>query len=70
LQFGELPAFRGVVGKLVVGESGSWNYVRSHRKSSTGMHVAGSRSQWLGRIGPSVGKVGMVSWTRCQPPTL
>ena len=35
LQFGELAAFRGVVGKLVVGEDGPGNNVSSHRKSST-----------------------------------
>src|SRR6266699_4342604 len=35
LQFGELPAFRGVVGKLVVGEYSPWNNVGSHMKSST-----------------------------------
>jgi hypothetical protein len=35
LQFGEFPAFRGVVGKLVVGEDSPWNDVRSHMKSST-----------------------------------
>src|SRR5262249_47508246 len=29
LQFGELPAFRGVVGKLIVGEDSPWNNVRS-----------------------------------------
>ena len=34
LQFGELPAFRRVVGKFVVGENGSRNNVRSHMKSS------------------------------------
>jgi hypothetical protein len=33
LQLGELPAFRGVVGKLIVGEYSSWNNVRSHMKS-------------------------------------
>jgi hypothetical protein len=33
LQFGELPAFRGVVGKLVVGEDGSGDNVRSHGES-------------------------------------
>jgi hypothetical protein len=33
LQFGELPAFRRVVGKFVVGEGGPWNNVRSHMKS-------------------------------------
>src|SRR5215813_12536530 len=33
LQFGELPTFRGVVGKLVVGENSPWNDVRSHLKS-------------------------------------
>jgi hypothetical protein len=35
LQFGELPAFRGVVGKLIVGEDSPGNNVRSHKKSST-----------------------------------
>jgi hypothetical protein len=35
LQFGELPAFCGVIGKLVVGEDSPRNNVRSHRKSST-----------------------------------
>src|SRR5712671_7898336 len=35
LQFGELPAFRGVVGKLIVGEDSPWNNVGSHMKSST-----------------------------------
>jgi hypothetical protein len=35
LQLGELSAFRGVVGKLIVREDGPWNNVRSHRKSST-----------------------------------
>ena len=33
LQFGELAAFRRVIGKFVVGENGPWNYVRSHMKS-------------------------------------
>jgi len=33
-QFQELPAFRGVVGKLIVGEDSPWNNVRSHMKSS------------------------------------
>jgi hypothetical protein len=32
LQFGELPAFRGVVRKLVIGEYSPWNNVRSHLK--------------------------------------
>jgi hypothetical protein len=35
LQFGELPMFCGVVGKLIVGKDGPWNHVRSHMKSST-----------------------------------
>jgi hypothetical protein len=35
LQFGEFPAFGRVVGKLIIGEYGSRNYVRSHVKSST-----------------------------------
>jgi hypothetical protein len=34
LQFGELPAFRGVIGKLIVGEDRPWNNVRSHLKTS------------------------------------
>src|SRR5580704_6606109 len=29
-EFGELLAFPGVVGKLVVGEDSTWNHVRSH----------------------------------------
>src|SRR3984893_5002131 len=33
LQVGELPAFRRVIGKFVVGENGPWNNVRSHMKS-------------------------------------
>src|SRR5271165_5668293 len=33
LKFGEPAVFRGVVGKLIVGEESSWNNVRSHRKS-------------------------------------
>ena len=32
LQFGEFPAFRAVVGKLVVGKDSPWNDVRSHVK--------------------------------------
>jgi len=43
LQFGELPAFRGVVGKLIVGDDSPWNNVRSHMKSSSWMRVAGLR---------------------------
>src|SRR5258708_29961682 len=35
LQFGELAAFRGVVGKLIVGEDRAWNDVGSHGKTST-----------------------------------
>jgi hypothetical protein len=35
LQFGELPTFRGVVGKLVVGEDGLRNNVRSHMNAQT-----------------------------------
>ena len=34
LQFGELPAFRGVVGKLMIGEDSPLNNVRPHMKSS------------------------------------
>jgi hypothetical protein len=35
LQLGELPPFRGVVGRFVVGEDGTGNNVSSHGKSST-----------------------------------
>jgi hypothetical protein len=35
LQLGELPTFRGVVGKLVVRKDSPWNNVGSHMKSST-----------------------------------
>jgi hypothetical protein len=34
LQFGEFPAFGGVVGKLIVGKDRPWNDVRSHMKPS------------------------------------
>jgi len=34
LQLGELPTFRGVVGKLIVGEDGPWNNVRPHMNPS------------------------------------
>ena len=41
LQLRKLSAFRGVVGKLIVGEQSPWNYVSSHRKSLPGwMRVA------------------------------
>jgi hypothetical protein len=30
LQLGQLPVFRRMVGKFVVGENGPWNNVRSH----------------------------------------
>jgi hypothetical protein len=44
LQFGEFPAFRGVVGKLVVGEYSPWNNVGSRMESSTvGCASAGLR---------------------------
>jgi hypothetical protein len=35
LQLRELPAFRRVIGKFVVGENGPWNNVRSHIKISS-----------------------------------
>jgi hypothetical protein len=42
LQLGELAAFRGVVGKLVVGEDGAWNDVSSHGNSlAVGCTTAG-----------------------------
>jgi hypothetical protein len=34
LELGQLPAFRDVVGKLIVGKNGSGNDVGSHRKAS------------------------------------
>ena len=34
LQFGQLPVFRGVVGKLIVREDSPWNNVRSHNENS------------------------------------
>jgi hypothetical protein len=43
LQFGELPAFRGVVGKLIVGKDCPRDNVRSHRESSRWVRVAGLR---------------------------
>jgi hypothetical protein len=43
LQFGELPAFRGVIGKFIVGEDSPCNNVRSHVKTSgSWMHVDGA----------------------------
>jgi hypothetical protein len=36
LQLGELPAFGGLVGQLVIGEDGSGNDVSAHEDSSTG----------------------------------
>ncbi len=39
LQFGELSAFRRVVGKLIIGEDGPRNHVRSHVESSTVEHT-------------------------------
>ena len=35
LQCGELPAFRRVVGKLIVGEDGPRNNIRAHMESSS-----------------------------------
>ena len=35
LQLGELPALRGMVGKLIVGEDSPWNDVGSHLKPSS-----------------------------------
>ena len=44
LQFGELPAFRGVVGKLIIGEDSPRNNVRSHVEILPDwMRVAGLR---------------------------
>jgi hypothetical protein len=35
LKLGELPAFRRVVGKFVIGENSPWSNVRSHMKISS-----------------------------------
>jgi hypothetical protein len=59
LQFGERPAFPGVVGKLIVGEDSLWNNVWSHIKSS----LVGDYVQMLGEGGRSA----LVAW-RCQCP--
>src|SRR5208283_680847 len=43
LQFGELPAFRGVVGKLIVARDRPGNNVRSHMKASAiASHIFGT----------------------------
>ena len=47
LQFGELPAFRGVVGKLIVGEDSPWNNVRSHIKSPFLVETSGASRRVL-----------------------
>jgi hypothetical protein len=44
-EFGELPAFRGVVGKLVAGEDSPWNDVGAHMKSF--WEVRGGRREFL-----------------------
>jgi hypothetical protein len=41
-QFRELPVFRGVVGKLVVGKDSPWNDVGSHTNWVTGVRLNGS----------------------------
>ena len=50
LQFGELPAFCGVVGKLIVGEDNPWNNVRSHIKPQDLDALRRVRSQCRRRI--------------------
>jgi hypothetical protein len=45
LQFRELPVFRGVVRKLVVGKDSPWNDVGSHMKSL--WEVRGGRREFL-----------------------
>ena len=47
LQFGELPVFRGVVGKLIVGEDRPGNNVRSHMKPSVGCVLLGYEPTWM-----------------------
>ena len=34
LQFRKLPAFSGVIGKLIAGQDSPWNNVRSHMKTT------------------------------------
>src|SRR5262249_11960979 len=51
LQFGELPAFRGGVGKFVVREDSSWDDVRSHTQSS--LHFDARRRVTLDPSSPS-----------------
>jgi len=34
LQFRKLPAFSGVIGKLIAGQDSPWNNVRSHMKTA------------------------------------
>jgi hypothetical protein len=42
LQFGELPASRGMVGKFIVGEGGPWNQCQiAFEILQSWMHVAG-----------------------------
>jgi hypothetical protein len=51
LQFGELPMFRGVIGKLIVGEDCPWNNVRSHIQPPFLLeHDLPSEWQWPQRI--------------------
>jgi hypothetical protein len=40
LQVGKLPAFRGMVGQLVVGKDSSWNNVSSHMWNIIALNVS------------------------------
>src|SRR5271155_323808 len=62
LQFGELSAFRGVVGKLIVGKDCPWNNLRSHIKPSTVGCARRSASQpefrfSTGAVAPTLSRV-------------
>jgi len=52
LQLAELAAFRGVAGKLIVGEGRSWNHVRSHMENPQPLDACRRvRSQWNFGVG-------------------
>ena len=64
LQVGELPAFRRVIGKFVVGENGAWNDVRSHMQSPQ-FGVAQSSATNQRRSRPEVASSKIA---HCRPP--
>src|SRR6266436_5001312 len=59
LQFGELPAFRGVVRKLVIGEGSPWNNVRSHMKSLTVGYASPGCISMVSSLRPHSGRAKM-----------